>query len=163
MLNYQRILAVVDLSAASAAIIRRALQLARQHQAKLRVVSIVEHDTGFESDHIPFLTPQQLREATARQQSEKLDLLLARLGAPGVEAEVLAAESARLALSELLGEWRPDMMVVGSRGSYGLPGDSMGPLGQRCDWLTVQIQPAGFWNNSVLENAVRHLGWLTGR
>lgn len=82
------LLAAVDLDRRAASVIRRAARLAQSAGLDLVVVHVVEHETGFESDHIPFLTPAQLRADMVRAASAWLRSLLQRLNLPQVEVVV---------------------------------------------------------------------------
>jgi len=150
MQNYQRVLAVVDLGTASETIIRHALRVSRQHKAELQVVSVVSYNTGFECDHVPFMTPKQLRAQMAEQQAQKLGVMLARIGAPSVEGTVLVGASVDSVLQELNAAWQPQVVVIGTRGSYGLNQEKVAQIDSRCDVLSVDIAPASLWAGSSL-------------
>lgn len=148
MSNYKRIMAVVDLSAASTPIIHRTLQLARQHQAQPFVLSIIDYIPGVEDDQVPFLTPRQFREKTLQLQTERLNQLLARLGAINMEPWVIASNSLTEAFLQAINGWQPNLVVVGSQGSYRLSEHGLSLLAtddQPFDWLTVKIQPTSGW------------------
>jgi nucleotide-binding universal stress UspA family protein len=134
-------------------VIRRALALARANAAELMVATVVDLDTGFESDHVPFMTPQQLRERTAQDVSHRLDLLLARIGAPGIEARVLTGRPNRevVALSE---DWRPDLIVGAARETAAIQeASSLLPLATPqslpCDVLTLHRAGSGTWGRRI--------------
>ena len=148
MPNYKRIMAVVDLSAASTPIIQHTLQLARQHQAQPFVLSIIDYIPGVEDDQVPFLTPRQFREKTLQLQTERLNQLLARLGAINMEPWIIASNSLTEAFLQAINGWKPHLVVVGSQGSYRLPERVLPQWVAHdppFDWLTLQIQPTSGW------------------
>lgn len=97
----------VDLDRHAENTIRRAASVARFSGLALVVAHVVEHDTGCESDHVPFLTPQELRARMARQARAWLLGAVHHLGLESAEivavagtlpdtlAEVAAARQAR--------------------------------------------------------------------
>lgn len=116
---YRRIMALVDVGANGETVARRAAQMALAHNAALAVASIVDYAPGFESDHIPFRTPQELREAIARDVAGKLDKLVSRIGLGGAEVIVATGETDK-ATADLAHSWRPDLVLVGSHAPQGL-------------------------------------------
>lgn len=158
MKSYRRILALIDIPPKGGAIVPRVLALARANQAELMVATIIDLDTGFESDHVPFMTPSQLRERTAQDIRRRLDLMLARLGAPGIEARVLTGKP-NLAVAELSEEWQPDLIVGAPRETAAiqktssLPPFAM-PQPLPCDVLTLHQGASGSWGRRIL-------GWFS--
>lgn len=153
MKSYRRILAVIDIPPKGEPIIRRALALARVNQAQLLVATIVDLDTGFESDHVPFMTPSQLRERTAQDIRGRLDLMLARLGAPGIEGRVLTGKP-NLAVAALSEEWQPDLIVGAARETAAIQKtSSLTPFTTApslpCDVLTLHQGGSGSWGRRI--------------
>ncbi len=91
MRSYRRILSLIDLTENGESVARRGLQLARMYNAALALSVIVDYAPGFECDHVPFRTPQQMRDAIVRDVKSKLDSIIATIGAGGAEAVVVAA------------------------------------------------------------------------
>jgi len=86
MTQGQRCLIVaVDLDRHVESIIRRAANVARFGNLPLMVVHVVEHDCGFETDHIPFRTPDELRATMAREARAWLLGVVHHLGLPDTE------------------------------------------------------------------------------
>ena len=83
MSTYKRILALIALNSDSAAVARRAVQLSRAYGATLALAAVVDYTPGFESDHVPFLTPGEMRQAIVRDLREKLDRMTIEVGADG--------------------------------------------------------------------------------
>lgn len=117
---YKRIMALVDPGRNGEAVVRQAARLAASCHAELAVAGIVDYVPGFECDHVPFRTPQEMRRAIVRDVTEKLGELLRRLGC---RAEtIVASGSERQAVADLTRSWRPDLVLVGSHAPHGLGG-----------------------------------------
>lgn len=105
------LLAAVELNRRAAGVIRRAARLAQAADLVLVVVHVVEHETGFESDHVPFLTPTQLREAMAQAARERLRRLLQQMR---LQAEcVVTVDRLRDGLADLVAQRRARYLVTG--------------------------------------------------
>jgi len=155
MKPYRRILAVIDIPPKGENVVRRALALARANEAELMVATVVDLDTGFESDHVPFMTPQQLRERTAQDIRQRLDLMLARIGAPGVEARVLTGRTNPQVVS-LSEDWRPDLIVGAPRETAAIQEASSllsfaTPQPLSCDVLTMYQGGSSTWGRRIRE------------
>jgi len=140
MSTYKRILALVAFNGDSEAVARRAVQLARSYGATLALAAVVDYTAGFESDHVPFLTPGEMRLAIARDLREKLDQMMTEVGAGGCEI-IVGCGSEKEVVAELTGSWRPDLVLVGSHARHGLEQN-----GERAayDVLTIQIKRPSF-------------------
>ncbi len=122
MTNYRRILAPIELDANGEAIIRRAHDIAKVFKAQLVVVNAVYHDCGLESDHVPFLTPQQLLTQIVKDMEQRLEQLLLRAGASsGAKGCVLPGKAEKV-IPAFAQEWRPDLIVLAEGDGYGLQG-----------------------------------------
>jgi universal stress protein A len=144
MPRYERILAVIDLSERGELVARRALRLARSCDARLAVAHVVDYTPGFESDHVPFLTPQQMQGRLVRVARGELGALLGRIGADHVEQRV-ASGRPRREIVNLVSSIRPDLIVVGPDAPDGLAGlrqltVGKGPDAHSCDVFTVQVE-----------------------
>lgn len=117
--TYKRILALVALNSDSAAVAKRAVQLSRAYNATLALAAVVDYTPGFESDHVPFLTPEEMRQAIVRDLREKLQLMMTEAGAGGCEI-IVGCGSEQEVVAELTRSWRPDLVLVGSHARHGL-------------------------------------------
>ena len=140
MSTYKRILALVAFNSDSAAVAKRAVQLSRTYGATLALASVVDYTPGFESDHVPFLTPGEMRLAIVRDVREKLDQMMTEIGAGGCEI-IVGCGSEHEAVCELTRSWRPDLVLVGSHARQGLERN-----GERAayDVLTIQNKRPSF-------------------
>ncbi len=140
MSTYKRILALVALNSDSAAVAKRAVQLSRSYGATLALASVVDYTPGFESDHVPFLTPEEMRQATARDLRERLQQMMTDVGAGGCEI-IVGCGSEHEVVSELTRSWRPDLVLVSSHARHGLERNS-----ERAayDVLTIQSNRPSF-------------------
>ncbi len=119
MSTYKRILALVALNSDSATVAKRAVQLSRAYGATLALAAVVDYTPGFESDHVPFLTPDEMRQAIVRDMRERLQQMMTDVGAGGCEI-IVGCGSEREVVSELTRSWRPDLVLVGSHARHGL-------------------------------------------
>ena len=119
MRTYHRVLALVALNADTKAVAARALQLSRSYNATLALAAVVDYRPGYECDHVQFMTPEQLRQATIRDVTEKLDALVAEIGAGGAEI-IVAGGREKEAVADIARSWQPDLVLVGARASHGL-------------------------------------------
>lgn len=140
MSTYKRILALVALNSDSAAVARRAVQLSRAYGATLALASVVDYTPGFESDHVPFLTPGEMRQSIVRDMRERLDQMMTEIGAGGCEI-IVGCGSEKEIVSELTRSWRPDLVLVGSNARHGL---DQGGARAAYDVLTIQNNRPGF-------------------
>jgi len=131
---YKRILALVSLNGDSATVAKRAAQFSRTYGATLALASVVDYTPGFESDHVPFLTPEEMRQAIVRDMRERLQQMMTEVGAGGCEI-IVGCGSEQEVVFELTRSWRPDLVLVGSHARHGLEQNS----GRAAyDVLTVQ-------------------------
>ena len=148
---YRRVIALVEPRPHGDAVVRRALQLARFHGAALALAAVVDYAPGFESDHVPFLTPKAMTDAICADVRKRLGEMLARAGGSGAEI-IVAAGSRDDAVEDILGSWKPDLVLVGRRAPHGLdkPGSRLPRHdGLPCDVLFVQNEPGGFVGRMV--------------
>lgn len=119
MTTYRRVLALVALNGDAEAVAARALQLSRSYNATLALAAVVDYSPGFECDHVPFMTPAQLRQATIRDVTERLDALVNNIGARGAEI-IVAGGREQEAIDDIARSWQPDLVLVGARAPHGL-------------------------------------------
>jgi hypothetical protein len=106
------VIAALDLNEEAVRVVRRAARLADWCHARLILVHVVEHHSGFETDHVPFLTPGQVRETMQREARAWLLGLACHLELPRVE---ILVPSGRLGpvLADLALERRARCLVTG--------------------------------------------------
>lgn len=140
MQTYRRILAAIDLGKRSGQVVRRAARLAKAHGAKLIVAHVVDYTSGFESDHIPFLTPAQMQIAIVDLARKQVQEILQRLNLEAAHAVVVAGRPER-EIHYLIEQQRADVIVVGSNAPHGLKETTDVRMGGRaCRVLVVQAE-----------------------
>lgn len=139
MADYRRILVPIELDRKGEMTVRRAQGIAQAMGGRLVVVSPVYYQTGFESDHVPFMTPQQLMRQTAQMMQQRLNELLLRAGAGEAQGRILIGKPNKI-IAEFARQWRPELIVLGEGRNYGLRKALRLPGDQQADWdiLTVQ-------------------------
>lgn len=106
------LMVAVDLDSSATGLIRRAARLARTTGLRLLIVHLVEYHSGFESDHAPFLSPAEMREAMAHTAHERLGHILKTLSL--AEAGILVRTGRlRENLAELVLEQRARYLITG--------------------------------------------------
>lgn len=137
MRPYRRILTITDLSEHGVKVVGRASQLARFYGASLSVASVVDYPPGLECDHVPFMTPVELRRAIVRDVTGKLQHIVEEVGASG--AEIIVAEGNQRDMEiDLVASLRPDLVVAAERTATRLSAAATG-----CDVLAVQSEKPG--------------------
>ncbi len=145
MNNYKNILVALDYSAHSEKVLERAVRLARDHDAQLILVHIVEYLPPMILGDEPFpggvweIDEQQLLE-TARATMEKFTDTVS--GVP-VRSQVVSG-NARAELENIAGKEAVDLIVAGSHGRTGIArllGSTASALVHHapCDLLLVRI------------------------
>lgn len=119
MTIYHRVLALVDIGRRGDQVMLRAAELAAAHKAELAIAAIVDYAPGFECDHIPFRSPQEMQRAIVRDVADKLGEKACRLGIGGAEVIVSSGREDE-AVADLMRSWRPDLVLVGSHAPHGL-------------------------------------------
>jgi universal stress protein A len=152
---YHRILAAVDLSSRGEQVARRALHVSRLCGARLLVAHVVDHHTGFESDHVPFLTPQEIRAELAKVAGRRLEEMMERIGATEAQTRVETGPSGK-AVAELAAGWQPDLVIVGSHAPHDLQGARR--LNHPFDVLVVQMESRNLAGR-LLHSLAAQLSW----
>jgi universal stress protein A len=140
MTVYQHILAAVDLTGKSSAVVRRAAQLAATLEASLTVMHVVDYAMPPDLDYIIPPADQKVPELMAAAR-EHLEALLHREDVRA-EASVVIGRP-KQELLRAIEQRRPDLVVLGARGQHGLAG-LLGSTADRvlhqanCDVLTVR-------------------------
>ncbi|MBF0309041.1 MAG: universal stress protein [Magnetococcales bacterium] len=120
MAAYRRVLCAVQPDGRGEGVVRRALRMARLEGCEVGVVVVMDFHTGFESDHIPFRTPAEIKAEMVRYLEGRLQGMLEKLGCrEWVRGWVVAGDPER-EVGRQAGEWGADLVVVGSRESYAL-------------------------------------------
>lgn len=118
MRTYRRILAFIDISAAHQAVADRAAQLSQNYGADLALAAVVNLHPGYEADHAPCMTPNQLRQATMDDLGKRLEGLADGAGVPAAEIIIGSGSEADTA-AEIANSWRPDLVLVGADSPHG--------------------------------------------
>jgi universal stress protein A len=144
MLDYKRILLATDLSETSEQVAIAAAKIAKQNNAELHIIHVMEHSPvayGGEFSIPIDVNLEQSLEASARE-------ALASLGEKyqvKPEHQHLESGSVKLAVKELTDNIKPDLIVVGTHGHHGI--DVL--LGSRanailhiapCDVMVIRIK-----------------------
>lgn len=121
-MNYQHVLAAIDLSAESAQVLERARSEADKHHARLSVVTVVKPLTQVYGgiDVAPLAGGAVSFEAQAIDQArELLEKQAARFGIGAQDRHVVLGAPAHT-IRDLAGELGVDLIVIGTHGRHGL-------------------------------------------
>jgi universal stress protein A len=118
MNGYQRILCAVDLTGDSQAVLARAACLARQWQASLRLLHVVEF-VPIEPMSDSLAPVVQIDERALEQAGEQLRELALSAGFDAACAVTVSGHVKAEVLRQAR-EWRADLIVLGSRERHGL-------------------------------------------
>ncbi|CAK0748615.1 putative Universal stress protein [Gammaproteobacteria bacterium] len=145
MIPCRRILCVIDPDARGEQILTQAVAYARQHGADWVAAHVVDHHTGFESDHIPFLTPMELNLELAAAAAERIAAMLKRIhDATGpLLIEIGPARATVLKMARLL---EVDLVMVGSHSSYGLVTRAPFSDPEKLPFAVITLQARRSWN-----------------
>jgi hypothetical protein len=135
------VLCILDPDARGEQVLLQAAALARRLDSPLALAHFVEHDAGFEADHVPFLTPRALNEALAEVARERLGAMLTALHpAPTLWVEVGPCRPSAIRLALQLGA---GLVVLGAHSPCGLATGpaGIGPDSLPFDVLRVQVRP----------------------
>lgn len=116
----QRILVPFTHGYNGSALLRRASELAASGNVELRVVSVLDTRSGFESDGPAGNLPGERAARLAPAEQKRLEHDLMRHGLDRAQASVIWGEP-RAALSDLIRNWRPDLVVCDGRTRRMLP------------------------------------------
>lgn len=118
---YERILVAVDDSAASKAALIKAINLAKEHHAELRMVHVVDA-TAVPWDDEGVARPDRIWDGLVHASDKLLARAVWAAESAGCKAERAQRirETARRKTSDLIADeaqtWRADLIVIGSRG-----------------------------------------------
>jgi len=131
------ILAAVDFSPHTNAVVDAAVTLARQFGAKVRLVHAYDVPIPMVSPY-EVAIPEPYLEETRRVAAEKLAVLVQRVSTEGVKADsVLSEVPAADAIVRAAEEAKADLIVIGTRGHTGLKHLLLGSVAER----TVRLAP----------------------
>jgi len=144
MNDCQRILCVIDPDERGEQVLRLAWEHARRHGAELLTAHVVDYHTGFESDHVPFLSPAELVTGLAQAACQRIRAMLEKIHPAGnlwVEAG-----PARQTVIALANDCGADLVIVGSHSPFGLQTTQARtpPSHFPFEVLTVQVRRS--WN-----------------
>jgi nucleotide-binding universal stress UspA family protein len=164
MPNHPTIIAAVDLDSRACGVIDHAAKLAALCQGDLLVVHVVDYEGGYESDHIPHHSPQQVLSDMVRHARASLVGLVHHLDLPTSPVEI-RVESGPTAstLIALAATIRPRYVLVG-HSRWGLLSPTSGLASTLesqagCELLVVP-QHGDDASGSGLIKRVQH--WLAG-
>ncbi len=135
------VLCILDPDARGEQVLLQAAALARRLDSPLALAHFVEHDAGFEADHVPFLTPRAMNEALAEAARERLGAMLARLHpTASLWVEVAPCRPGAIRLARQLGA---GLVVLGAHSPCGLATGQAGtgPEPLPFDVLRVEVRP----------------------
>jgi universal stress protein A len=118
MSSYQRILCAVDLTEDSRAVLARATETARQCQAALRLVHIVEF-VPIEPMSDSLAPVVQIDDRILERARQQLKAMAAEAGLPD-DATFAVGGSAKAEVLRQARDWKADLLVLGSRERHGL-------------------------------------------
>lgn len=121
---YQRILLAVDGSDTSNHALGEAINLARDQQASLSVVYVVDEASIF--SNVQFINPTEIENTWIKEGHEALDKAQASARMAGVNTEVKLLETENVgeriadAIVKEVNIWHADLLVAGTHGRSGL-------------------------------------------
>lgn len=143
MENYQHVLLATDLSPDGLAVGQRAVALARQHDAKLTLLHVVDYVPLDLSNDMMLAEPVDVDNQLVEEARTNLDRLAGDLGiAYGEHLVTLGSTGAEI--RRVAEEKGADLIVVGSHGRHGLSlllGSTANAVlhGAPCDVLAVRV------------------------
>jgi len=143
MANYQHILVGIDLSDESQQVFERAQGLAKNHQAKLSLVHIIEPLTFAYGGDIP-IDLSEIQEQLHQQARKHLADFCQLAGITDDQAHIVVGQPVA-EIHRLANNLSTDLVVVGSHGRHGLAlllgSTANGVLhGAHCDVLAVRVK-----------------------
>jgi len=143
MANYQHILLALDFSPEADTVLERALELARQNNARLSIIHVVEYTSAMYAGDIPLPEDLDIDQNLAEQAREKLRALTDQREIPDTTSKVEIGIPKR-EIVRVAGETQADLIVIGSHGRHGLQlllgSTANGVLHlAKCDVLAVRV------------------------
>ena len=118
MANYQRILTAVDISDEAIPVVKRAAAMARQHQAELHLIHVVEPLSLAYGGDIP-MDFSGIQEELQQQAEETLKKYAGQFDIPDDKIHLLTGRP-EAQIHDLCKELDCDLIIVGSHGRKGL-------------------------------------------
>jgi universal stress protein A len=118
-MEYRHILAPLDLREDSERVLRAALAMAQQHQARLSVLHVVEYAPIDPGGDILLPTPLDITDKLAERARSDLSALCERCGANGAEHKVVVG-SIKGEILQAAQEGNADLIVIGNHERHGL-------------------------------------------
>lgn len=115
---YQRILAIVDLTADSEPVLARAAEVTRSRSGELTVLHVVEY-MPIEPLSDALVPVVQIDTQLLERARAQLQQLAARYGVPATHCQV-SSGNIKTEVLRLARECSPDLIVLGSRARHGL-------------------------------------------
>ncbi|MAK44949.1 MULTISPECIES: universal stress protein [Spongiibacter] len=142
MANYQRILTAIDLSDEAIPVLQRAAAMARQHQAELHLLHVVEPLSLAYGGDIP-MDFSGIQEELQQQAENSLKRYADQYGIQTDNCHLLTGRP-EAHIHQLSEELDCDLIVVGSHGRKGLAlllGSTANAVlhGAKCDVLSVRV------------------------
>ena len=142
MANYQRILTAVDISDEAIPVVKRAAAMARQHQAELHLIHVVEPLSLAYGGDIP-MDFSGIQEELQQQDEETLKKYAGQFDIPDDKIHLLTGRP-EAQIHDLCKELDCDLIIVGSHGRKGLAlllGSTANAVlhGAKCDVLAVRV------------------------
>jgi universal stress protein A len=142
MANYQRILTAIDLSDEATPVLQRAAAMARQHQAELHLLHVVEPLSLAYGGDIP-MDFSGIQEELQQQAENSLKRYADQYGIQADNCHLLTGRP-EAHIHQLSEELDCDLIVVGSHGRKGLAlllGSTANAVlhGAKCDVLSVRV------------------------
>lgn len=141
--SYQRILCVVDLGAENREILARAVQVARQNGASLRLLHVVEPLPAEVADNIVMPDQLAVEEHLVKTAQAVLKRLQDEAGLPGVSGKVVVGSTKHQIIDNAAAD-RTDLIVIGHHARHGIArllGSTANAVVNiaPCDVLVVQV------------------------
>ena len=142
MANYQRILTAIDIADEAIPVLKRAAAMARQHQAELHLIHVVEPLSLAYGGDIP-MDFSGIQEELQQQADEALKKYAGQFDIPTDNIHLLMGRPEGQ-IHDLCEELACDLIIVGSHGRKGLAlllGSTANAVlhGAKCDVLAVRV------------------------
>jgi universal stress protein A len=143
MVGYTHILAAVDLSDESIAVVSRAAELARHYRARLSLLHVVEYIPIDLANDLVLPQQQEIEAHLTARAKEHLASLAEKLGDPDIAQQVVNG-STKAEILRCAEEQQVGLLVVGRHGRHGLSrllGSTANAVlhNAPCDVLAVKI------------------------
>lgn len=130
---YKRILVPIDSSSTAQHALQEALRIAKDQQAALRLVHIVD-ETVINGDIDGMLNYAALRDALKQGGSQLLKKLAQTATQTGIETETVLLETLGERVASVIADeakrWQADLIVMGTHGRHGLDRLFMGSIAE---------------------------------